>query len=220
MSEMIRVLIVDDHKILQEGLIALLGSQDDIEVAGVADNGREGVEKTGELRPDVVLMDISMPVMNGMEATRIITERYEGVKVLVLTMHDTEEYVYKVFSMGASGCVTKKSAYQHLIAAIHAVHRGELYISPTISKSVLVDFLHYKSAQRKVSDRTVLTPREREILKLLVSGKKAKEIAFDLGISYKTVDTHKVHIFQKTGVHSVVDLTRYAINNNLIANEL
>ncbi len=219
MSDTIKVLIVDDHKILQDGLTSLLETQDDIEVVGVADNGQEGVEKAGKLLPDVVLMDITMPVLNGLEATYEITTTLPDIKVLVLTMHETDEYVYQIFAQGASGCVTKKAAYQNLIGAIRRVHQGELYISPTISQSVIREFLKNKSRKRKRADKSELTEREMEVLRLVVSGKTTKEIAYALNISYKTVDTHRVHIFRKCNVHNMVDLTKYAIRKKLIVDE-
>ncbi len=213
----IKVLLVDDHAILRAGLNRLLSEQTDIEVIGEAGNGREGVQKVHDLRPDVVLMDIGMPVMNGMEATRQIKKRNRNVKVLVLTMHDNEEYLFQVLQAGASGYVLKKAADSDLVNAIHVVYDGDCFLYPSAAKLVVEDYLEkLKTGQEPASRYDALTDREREILALVAEGHTNREIADSLFISVKTVETHKSNIMEKLNLHKRAELVRYAINKGLL----
>ena len=213
----IRILLADDHAILRAGLVRLLGEQADIEVVGEAENGREAVQKVQELHPDIVLMDIGMPVMNGMEATKQIKKRDQDVKILVLTMHDNEEYLFQVLQAGASGYVLKKAADSDLINAIHVVERGDCFLYPSAAKMVVEDYLaKLKPGQEPTSNYDTLTDREREILTLVAEGYTNREIAETLFISVKTVETHKANIMVKLNLHKRAELVRYAIRKGML----
>lgn len=217
MNEKIKVMLCDDHAILRSGLTRLLGEQEDIEVVGEAENGREAVQKVQELYPDIVLMDIGMPVMNGMEATKQIKKRNPDIKVLVLTMHDNEEYLFQVLQAGASGYVLKKAADSDLVNAIHVVARGDCFLYPSAAKMVVEDYLEkLRSGQEPTSSYDTLTDREREILKLVAEGYTNREIAESLFISVKTVETHKSNIMEKLNLHKRAELVRYAIRKGIL----
>ena len=213
--EKIRVLLVDDHAILREGIKALLEKQDNIEVIDEAANGREALSKAAELHPDVVVMDISMPLMDGLEATRQIKKGDPDTKVLVLTMHDDEEYFFQLLRGGAAGYVTKKMACNELVTAIEAVHRGESFLCPSMAKALLSDYLKLA----KTSDganQMELTPREREIVKLIAEGHTNHQIAKLLHRSVKTIESHRSNILQKLGIHDSIELVKYAVRKKLI----
>ncbi|MHB9111948.1 MAG: response regulator [Thermoleophilia bacterium] len=213
----IRILLADDHAILRAGLVRLLSEEPDIEVVGEADNGREAVQKVQELHPDIVLMDIGMPVMNGMEATKQIKKRDQDVKILVLTMHDNEEYLFQVLQAGASGYVLKKAADSDLVNAIHVVNRGDCFLYPSAAKMVVEDYLEkLKHGQEPTSSFDTLTDREREILTLVAEGYTNREIAEALFISVKTVETHKANIMEKLNLHKRAELVRYAIKKGML----
>jgi two-component system response regulator NreC len=213
----IRILLADDHAILRAGLVRLLGEEQDIEVVGEAENGREAVQKVQELHPDIVLMDIGMPVMNGMEATKQIKKRDQDVKILVLTMHDNEEYLFQVLQAGASGYVLKKAADSDLVNAIHVVSRGDCFLYPSAAKMVVEDYLEkLKHGQEPTSSFDTLTDREREILTLVAEGHTNREIAESLFISVKTVETHKANIMEKLNLHKRAELVRYAIRKGML----
>jgi len=213
----IRILLADDHAILRAGLVRLLSEEPDIEVIGEADNGREAVQKVQELHPDIVLMDIGMPVMNGMEATKQIKKRDQEVKILVLTMHDNEEYLFQVLQAGASGYVLKKAADSDLVNAIHVVNRGDCFLYPSAAKMVVEDYLEkLKHGQEPTSSFDTLTEREREILTLVAEGYTNREIAEALFISVKTVETHKANIMEKLNLHKRAELVRYAIKKGML----
>jgi len=212
----IRVLIADDHTLVRDGIRALLALASDIEVVAEAANGKEAVEKARELAPDVVLMDLAMPVVTGLEATRRICRECPGTRVLALTQYDDSEYVVPVVEAGARGFVTKMSAFSELTSAIQAVHRGESYLSPSAA-AVLVE----ERQQRvdPVAGRDPyqqLTDREREILKLVVEGHTARGIAEMLVVSPKTVEWHKSNLMSKLNIHSMADLVRFAIRKAVI----
>jgi two-component system response regulator NreC len=210
-------MLADDHAILRSGLSKLLSEEPDIEVVGEAENGREAVQKAPELNPDIVLMDIGMPVMNGMEATKQIKKRMPEVKVLVLTMHDNEEYLFQVLQAGASGYVLKKAADSDLVNAIHVVARGDCFLYPSAAKMVVEDYLEkLRSGQEPTSSYDTLTEREREILKLVAEGYTNREIAENLFISVKTVETHKSNIMEKLNLHKRAELVRYAIRKGIL----
>lgn len=213
----IRLLLVDDHAILRAGLVKLLSEQGDLEVVGEASNGREAVQKVQELHPDIVLMDIGMPVMNGMEATRQIKKRGDAAKILILTMHDNEEYLFQVLQAGASGYVLKKAADSDLVNAIRVVHSGDCFLYPSAAKMVVEDYLEkLKHGGEPATSYDSLTDREREILTLVAEGYTNREIAESLFISVKTVETHKAHIMEKLNLHKRAELVRYAIRKGLL----
>ena len=217
----IRILLADDHAILRAGLVRLLSEEPDIEVVGEADNGREAVQKVQELHPDIVLMDIGMPVMNGMEATKQIKKRDNEVKILVLTMHDNEEYLFQVLQAGASGYVLKKAADSDLVNAIHVVNRGDCFLYPSAAKMVVEDYLEkLKHGQEPTSSFDTLTDREREILTLVAEGYTNREIAEALFISVKTVETHKANIMEKLNLHRRAELVHYAIRKGILQLDL
>ncbi|MCL4473036.1 MAG: response regulator transcription factor [Actinobacteria bacterium] len=213
----IRVLLADDHAILRTGLMHLLGEKDGIEVVGEAENGREAVQKAQELKPDIVLMDISMPVMNGMDATREIKRRNREIKVLVLTVHDNEEYISQAFQAGAVGYVLKKAADSDLVNAIEVVAGGDYVLHPSVTKIMVENYIEKMgSAKEATHSHNTLTDREREILKLVAEGFTNREIAQSLYISVKTVDTHKANIMEKLKMHKRNELVRYAIEKGIM----
>jgi two-component system response regulator NreC len=215
----ITVLLAEDHTIVRKGLRSLLESRADIEVVGEAENGREAIDRVEELRPDVVVMDIGMPGLNGLEATRRIKKRFGDVQVLILTVHTGEEYILQILRAGASGYLVKHAAPEELISAIQAVHQGEAFLSPSISKKVLEDYVQRAgaTAQRDSFDR--LTDREREVLQLIAEAYSTREIAEQLHISIKTAETHRAHLMEKLSLHSTTELTRYAIRKGVVTLE-
>ncbi len=215
MVEKIRILLVDDHVILRAGLRALLGAEPDMEVVGEASEGTEAVARTEQLLPDVVLMDISMPVMDGLEATRRINQAHPEVKVLVLTIHDDEEYLFQILEAGGAGYLVKSSADTELVSAIRAVHQGEAFLSPTAAKRVIEGYLRAVGRGEEKQSFGELTAREKEILKLIAEGYTNLEIANRLVISVKTVETHRAHILEKLGLHTRADLVKYVRSQGL-----
>ena len=212
----IRVLLAEDHTIVRKGLRSLLDGEVGMEVIGEAEDGREAIQMTQQLLPDVVLMDISMPELNGLEATRQIKERFPEVKVLVLTRHADEEYVFQILRAGASGYVVKKAAPAELILAIQAVYRGDSFLSPSISRHVIEEYIRKADAMEENSyDR--LTDREREVLQLIAEGHPNREIAELLHISVKTVENHRASLMDKLHIYSTAELTRYAIRKGVIS---
>ena len=213
--EKIRILLADDHTVLREGIRALLNEQSDMVVVGEAENGRWTVHLAHELHPDVVLMDIAMPLLNGLEATRQIKRDHPEIRVLVLTMHDNEEYVRQVLAAGASGYVLKRAAASELVSAIRAVHHGEAVLSPSITRVIIDDYLRQDGARHEPASDD-LTPREREVLQLIAEGYTSKKIAEILGLSVKTVQAHRASLMQKLNVHDRGDLIKYAIQKKII----
>jgi len=210
------VLLVEDHAMVRKGLRTILELEGDIDVVAEADNGREAVALAEEFRPDVVVMDISMPGLNGLEATSQIKDRISDVNILVLTRHSTEAYVSRIFKAGASGYVTKREAPTELIAGIRAVGRGDAFLSPSISKTVIDDYV--RRADRCVEDSLErLTPREREVLQLVAEGRSSPEIGDLLYISAKTVENHRANLMKKLDIHSTAELTQYAIRKGVIS---
>ena len=213
----IRVLLVEDHKVVRQGLRALLSVEDDIEVAGEVQDGREAVRLIETLRPDVVIMDIAMPLLNGVEATRQILKLVPDTRVLVLSAHSDDEYVLQVIEAGAAGYLLKQTAANTLVMAIREAHRGGTYFSRSISKRL--DELREKSMGRGNKPRkgaVSLTSREREVLQLIAEGMGNKQTAAELGISIKTVEKHRQHLMSKLGIHDTAGLTRYAISAGII----
>lgn len=208
-------MICDDHTLFCEGIKALLRNQPSLEIIGEAHDGRQAVELVKELRPDVLLMDVSMPDLSGFDATRRVHEFDESVKVLILTMHDEEELVARCLEAGASGYIIKDAPASQLIYAIETVQKGEKYLSPAVLKKVLSGYV--KSSQRPRTSYDRLSAREREVLKLLADGLSVKEIATRLNLSVKTVDVHKYNLMRKIDVHDRAELIKYAIQKKLIA---
>lgn len=212
----IKVILADDHTILRSGLRLILNQERDIEVIGEAEDGRECLIMVEELLPDIVLMDITMPSLNGLEATRQIKKRFPEVDILMLTVHDTEEYVYQVFCAGASGYLLKKTAHQDLVSAIRSVYNGHFFISPSISKNVIKEYIAKAGKSHRDDGFERLTEREREILQLIAEGKANKEISDMLNISMKTVEVHRAHLMEKLDIHNTANLTRYAIKKGIV----
>ena len=212
---MIRILVVDDHAILRDGIRSLLESQDDIIVVGEAGDGAEAIELADKLLPDIVLMDISMPKTNGLEATRIIKDRHPQLKVLILTQHDNREYIAPALGAGAAGYVLKRSGRREMLNAIRQVHEQGAFLSNNIAQEVLQD---YSQNGRTVEDvEQHLTDRERQVLELIVRGRSNKEIALELGISPKTVSVHRTNLMSKLNVQNTVELIRFATNHPLLS---
>lgn len=212
-----RILIAEDHTILREGLTALLSSQPDLEVVGEAQDGLEAIRAAEQLLPDLVLMDLSMPKMNGMEAIREIKRRCPDTRILVLTVHRTEEYVLSTFRAGADGYVLKDATSDELEMAIRHVAGGSSYLSPQISGRVIAGYLAGKETEPTQSVWDSLTQREREVLKLVAEGHKNREIAEYLCISPKTVERHRANLMKKLDLHSASELTAYALKRGLLS---
>ena len=212
---MIRVILAEDHTIVRKGLSALLADEAGIEVLAEAEDGSEAVRLVEELHPDVVLMDLSMPVLNGLEATRQIKQRAPKVKVLVLTRHTDEEYVFQILRAGASGYVVKQAAPAELVSAIHSVFQGDSFLSPVISRMVIDEYIQKAEAMVKDSYEQ-LTDRERGILQLIAEGRSSREIAELWQVSEKTVGTHRTHLMEKLNLHNIAELTRYALRKGVI----
>jgi two-component system response regulator NreC len=218
MSQMskIRVLIADDHVIVREGIRALVEAQPDIEVVGEATNGEEAVIKAKEIQPDIVLMDITMPVMNGLEATKQIRQQSPEVRILVLTMHESDDYFFKILEAGASGYFVKGGSSSELVSALRAVQQGDVFIYPTMAKKLLRDYLQLVKAGQNEESYDGLTNREREVLKLIAEGNTNQEIADLVVLSVATVQTHRARIMAKLGLHSRTELIKYAIQRGFI----
>jgi len=213
----IRVLVVDDHTIIRDGICALLALTGDIEVIGEATNGSEALRMVKEFNPDVVIMDIAMPVMGGLEATRRIHKESPRTRILVLTQHDDKEYVLPVIESGASGFVSKAAASSELVSAIRAVYRGDSYLTPTVAKLLVVNYQRAAGKQTTQDPYDQLTERERDVLKLLVEGHSTKEIADILVITPKTVEGHKTNLMAKLGIHNRIELVKYALRKGIIS---
>lgn len=212
-----RILLADDHEIVRRGLCVLLTAQSDWEVCGEASNGREAVEKALQLQPEVVILDIGMPSLNGLEATRQIVKANSNIKILILTLHDSDQIVQEVLNAGARGFLLKSDAARDLVTAVEAVRRGKIYFTPKVASMVLDGYLRRdKKGTAEVPTRSRLTPREREIVQLLAEGKSSKEVAVVLGLSVKTAETHRSNIMRKLELHSVSDLVLYAVRNNIV----
>ena len=211
----IRVLIADDHSIVRAGIRSLLEGHAGIEVVGEAGSGWEAIEQAVHLEPDVVLMDIAMGDLSGLEATQEIKERVPHVNVLALTMHDREEYFFAMLQAGALGYVLKESEPDELLAAIRAVHRGEAFLAPSVTKAVLEDYLTQRTDQAK-SRYDSLTLREKEVLRLAAEGKTTREIADMLRLSAKTIEKHRASMMRKLELQNLSELIKYAIRQGLI----
>ena len=211
MSKKTRILLVDDHAVVRQGFRMILGAQADMEIVGEAGNGREAVTMSEQLKPDVVVMDVAMPELNGIEATRRVTEANPHTRVLALSMHKDSVYVREILRAGARGYLLKDSVDVDLLAAVRAVAKGEGYLSPGVSDTVLSDY------RKHVTDPLdLLSSREREVLQLIAEGKTNKDIATLLNLSVYTVDAHRVRIMEKLNLHSTSELVRFAVRKGLI----
>ncbi len=211
----VRILVADDHQVVRTGLRILLESKTGWQVCAEAANGREAVEKAGQLKPDVAVLDIGMPLFNGVEATRQIRKLSPQTEILILTMHDSELLIQEVLAAGAHGYILKDDADRNLVAAVDALRRHKPYLSSRVSESVS-NPAGGDSIAFSPSSRNRLTPREREVLQLLAEGKSNKEVASILEISVKTAETHRANIMLKLDFHSVTELVRYAVRNKII----
>jgi len=212
----IRVLIVDDHTLVRDGIRSLLALTADVEIVGEAANGREALEKVRRFMPDVVLMDLAMPIMSGLEATRRIRREFPATKVLALTQYDDSEYVIPVIEAGARGFVTKMSSSLELASAIQAVHRGDSFLSPSAAAALVDECQQRTIAEGEQDPYQQLTDREREVLKLVAEGYTAREIAEVLVVTPKTVEWYKTSLMRKLNIHSKTDLIKFAIRKRII----
>ncbi len=213
----IKVLLAEDHTIVRKGLRSLLDGEADIEVVGEADDGQQAVEKAQLLLPDIVLMDITMPVLNGLEATRQIKELRPQIKVVVLTVHSTVEYVFQILRAGGSGYVIKQAAVSELIQAIRAVYRGDSFLSPSISRQVVDEYGRRAAVMEDKYDK--LTAREREVLQMIAEGRTNRQIAGLMHVTVKTVEAHRASLMNKLDLHSIADLTKYALRKGIVSSE-
>jgi two-component system response regulator NreC len=219
MASKYRIVIAEDHTILREGLRSLLSSNPDFEVVGEAEDGREAIRCVEKLKPDLILTDLSMPRMNGMEAIREIKKQSPKTKILVLTVHKTEEYILATLKAGADGYLLKDSTHTELVMAVKNVISGKHYISPEISEKVIEGYLEGRKTLKLRTSWETLTQREREVLKLIAEGYRNKKIADDLCISVKTVEKHRANLMEKLNLHNVQALTAFAIEKGLVSRE-
>jgi DNA-binding NarL/FixJ family response regulator len=216
----IRVLIADDHEVVRDGLKHVLGNQTDIEVVGEAEDGFDAVKKVKAIKPDVVLLDISMPRLNGIEAVQLIRESVPKSKIIVLSMHKKEPYVHKLLSGGVLGYVLKASPSTELISAIRAVSRGEYYLSPAISQEVVSGYVEKWGVKSAKLNKDVLSDRENQVLRLTVDGNSINQTAEILSLSPKTVERHRANIMKKLKINNIVEMMKYAIEFNIIDPEM
>jgi len=215
----IRILLADDHTVVRQGLCRALQEEDDMEIVGQASDGHAAVRKAKELLPDVVIMDIDMPTLNGIEATREIHREVPGVRVIALSMHATKPYIKEILRAGSSAYLHKDCEFDELLRAVRTVADGRTYVSPAIS-DVVVEALVHAEEKTESTAFSLLTTREREILQLLAEGQMIKQIALRLRVSHKTVEAHRLRIMNKLKVDTVAQLTRYAIQQGLTSAEL
>lgn len=213
----LRILVADDHEIVRHGLIALIKSHPGWEICAEADNGRQAVEQARELKPDVAIMDIGMPTLNGLEATRLILRDNPRVRVLILTINDTDQAVRAVLDAGARGFLLKSDAARELVAAVEALQNNKTFFTARVAEMVLSGFLDRgHTSPKQTLSLPALTPRERQVVQLLAEGKSTKEVAVHLDLSVKTAETHRSNIMRKLKLHSVSELVLYAVRNNII----
>lgn len=212
-KQKIKVLVVDDHPVVRKGLQTCLAKQERIKVVGEAADGDEALQKTRELLPDVVLLDISMPRLNGLAVTELVRKETPSVKVLILSVHNNKEYIFRIIQSGAHGYVSKEASPEELLRAIESVVEGQAFFSPEIARAALNQFVRNGGKKEPFAQ---LTDREREVLVLIAEGKSNKEIASKLGIGVRTIETHRERIMRRLNIHSVAGLTKYAIANGLV----
>ncbi|MCA9741276.1 MAG: response regulator transcription factor [Deferribacteres bacterium] len=216
MNQKIKILLADDHPIVRNGISASLQSIDQFEIVGEAENGLKAVEMTTDLRPDVVIVDISMPEMCGISATKVIREKNPKTKVLVLTMHDEEQYMVQMLAAGANGYLAKNSSKDELVSAIHAICSNDVFYSPLISEDIIQRYIDALESQQDEEDDIPLTNREKEILELISESLTTKEISAKLFISHRTVDTHRTNLMRKLNIRNTAGLVRFAIQKGLV----
>lgn len=212
-----RVFLAEDHTILREGLKSLLATNRNIEIVGEAENGRDAVQMVREIQPHLVIMDLSMPHMNGTEAISLIKKRHPDIKVIALTVHKSDEYVSATLNAKADGYVLKDDTHQELISAINSVMKGKIYLSPGICGRVIAGFLDRSKPDTSAHTWDTLTERERQVIKLIAEGRKNREIADSLSLSVKTIEKHRSNLMKKLDLHSASALTTYAIENGLMS---
>lgn len=217
MNERQRIMIVENHALLREGLRVLLSQDAALEIVGESDNGRDAIRLAGKLMPHLVIMDLNMPGMNGIEATRYIKLRLPETRVLVVTIHQTDEYIHESLKAGADGYILKDATYHELSVAIHSILNGKIYLSPDISGKVVCTYRNHGSAPGLSSSWDTLTNREREVLKLVAEGHPNKYIAQYLCLSVKTVEKHRSNLMKKLDLHNASALTAYAIEKGLVS---
>ncbi len=210
----VRVVLADDHKIMREGLCSLLRNDPRVEIVGVAEDGRSAVQLVRELKPDVVVMDVAMPDLNGIDAARRIKAEQPDVRILALSMHADKRYISSMLQAGASGYLLKDCAFKELVQAIHTVSHRQVYLSPSIAALVTEDYVR-QLMSKGGSPASMLSPKEREVLQLMAEGHSTKQIAATLFLSVKTIETHRQQIMEKLDIHSVAELTKFAIREGL-----
>lgn len=212
----IRVMIADDHAILREGLTALLALSDNIEIVGSASSGKEVIDLVPKLSPNIILMDVAMPVMDGIETTRYVTSTFPHVQVIILSQHENREYITSAIKAGASGYILKKAVSSDVISGIEAVHAGGYFFQPIVAKTVIEDYLDRLKDDQSKDDFDRLSEREKEVLKLIAEGRPSSDIAEKLFISVKTVLGHRTNIMEKLDIHNRTELVKYAIRRGII----
>lgn len=212
------ILLVDDHAIIRQGLRSLLEKQPDLEVVAEAEDGRKAIELVRELLPDIVIMDVTMPSLNGIEATRQICSDFPEVKVIALSIHSNRRFIGDMLQAGAAGYILKDSLFEELVRAIKAVTAGDRYLSPKITGVVIDDYIKHLSTSAE-SPLATLTSREREVLQLVAEGRSTKQVALELHVSTKTIEANRRQIMEKLDLHSVAELTKYAIREGLTSLE-
>lgn len=218
---MLRILIADDHEVARRGICSLLESHPGWQVCAEAKDGRDAVELATSTKPDLVLLDIGMPNLNGLEAARQILATTPDVAILILTMHDSDSVIREVLRAGARGFLLKSDAGRDLVAAVEALESQKTFFTPRVSQMVLDGFLNREQRRPEIEDVAIpsgdlLTAREREVIQLLAEGRTSKEVAVTLNLSVKTAETHRTNLMRKLGLHSVADLTRYAVRNGIV----
>jgi RNA polymerase sigma factor (sigma-70 family) len=213
----IRVLLADDHGVVRKGLRFLLERQPDMEIVGEAADGREAVRLAEASNPDIVIMDIAMPLLNGIEATAQIVKRNPAIAVIILSVHSDEDYLLSSLNAGAKGYLLKDSAEEDLVRAIQAVRKGTPFFSPEIAKTMLEDYMRFLQQRNLQDSYDLLTEREKEVLQLLAEGKSNKEVASILDVSVYTVDSHRTHLMQKLNLHNTAEIVLYAVRKKIIA---
>ena len=214
----LKILIADDHEVVRRGLCALLQSHEGWEICGDAKDGREAVEMAKQLKPDVVILDVGMPNLNGLAATRQLLQQNPQQKVIVLTITDSDQVIREALDAGARGFVLKSDAARDLVSAVEALQRNRMFFTPRVNDMVLAGFLDkgYNGSRNEAPKLPTLTPREREVIQLLAEGKSSKEVASLLNLSTKTAETHRSNIMRKLDIHSIRDLVVYAVKNDII----
>jgi len=209
----LRIAVVDDHRLVREGLVARLNCLDDIEIVGEGQDGREAVDICNATHPDIILMDIGMPVLNGIDATRLVRQECRGTKVIALSMHSEKRFVSEALRAGVSGYVLKDDAFDELAEAIHMVASGGVYLSPGVQEAIVSDYAG--AVGTSAMPHATLTPREREVLQLIAEGMTTKQVAAHLNLNVKTVETHRRQVMEKIGADSVASLVRYALREGI-----